>query len=133
VIDVDFFKEYNDLYGHIAGDNTLIAIANTLVDTLARPSDFTARYGGEEFICLLPNTDRQGALTIAEQIREAVIASNITHEKSDVSNVVTVSIGCFTVNGSSKMTSTDVLKQTDDLLYQSKREGRNRTTANAAP
>ncbi|MBT1450995.1 GGDEF domain-containing protein [Glaciecola sp. XM2] len=133
MIDVDFFKEYNDLYGHIAGDNTLIAIANTLVDTLARPSDFTARYGGEEFICLLPNTDRQGALTIAEHIREAVIASNITHEKSDVSNVVTVSIGCFTVNGSSKMASTDVLKQTDDLLYQSKREGRNRTTANAAP
>jgi len=97
MLDVDYFKEYNDFYGHILGDETLITIAKTIVNKLTRPSDFTARYGGEEFVCLLPATDSDGAGIISEQIRLAVEARKIQHMASKVSNVVTISIGCLTV------------------------------------
>lgn len=128
MLDVDYFKEYNDFYGHILGDETLITIAKTIVNKLARPSDFTARYGGEEFVCLLPATDFDGAGIISEQIRLAVESRKIQHMASKVSNVVTISIGCLTVSGSASMSKTKILKRVDALLYQSKHNGRNRVT-----
>jgi diguanylate cyclase (GGDEF)-like protein len=128
MLDVDYFKEYNDFYGHILGDETLIIIAKTIVNKLARPSDFTARYGGEEFVCLLPDTDSDGAAIISEQIRLAVESRKIQHKASKVSSVVTISIGCLTISGSTSMSKTKILKHVDTLLYQSKRNGRNRVT-----
>jgi diguanylate cyclase (GGDEF)-like protein len=128
MLDVDYFKEYNDLYGHVAGDNTLITIAKTIVNKLARPSDFTARYGGEEFVCLLPNTDSEGAAIISEQMRLAVQGRKIQHKQSKVSDLVTISIGCLSVKGSATIDKTTILKQVDALLYESKHNGRNRVT-----
>jgi diguanylate cyclase (GGDEF)-like protein len=125
MIDVDYFKEYNDFYGHVAGDDALITIAKTIVNKLARPSDFTARYGGEEFVCLLPNTDSEGAAIISEQMRLAVQGRKIQHKQSKVSDVVTISIGCLSIKGSAAIDKTNILKQVDALLYESKHGGRN--------
>ena len=79
IIDIDHFKQFNDRYGHVAGDTCLYDVAQTIASTVSRPEDFVARYGGEEFVVLLPQTDRQGALFIAEQIQKAVENLAIAH------------------------------------------------------
>ena len=93
MIDIDYFKPYNDLYGHQEGDQTLKYIAEEIARFMRRPGDFVARYGGEEFVVVLPETDKQGAIKVGETIRAAIEDLEIPHQDSSVSDYVTVSLG----------------------------------------
>ncbi|WP_062063291.1 diguanylate cyclase [Cellvibrio sp. OA-2007] len=129
MIDVDYFKKYNDHYGHQEGDNCLKQIAQTIDTTLVRPSDLGARFGGEEFACLLPGTDRQGALYVAAKIEQAIRALAIPHQASDVANQVTVSIGCSTLSPTPQSDAQQLIAQADEHLYNAKNNGRNQISA----
>ncbi|MBU1344996.1 MAG: diguanylate cyclase [Proteobacteria bacterium] len=122
--DIDNFKKYNDFYGHHRGDNVLVLVANAIKSTLKRPVDFCARYGGEEFIIVLPDTDEKGAVHIAKQLINRIQAMKIGHERSDVMNVVTISLG---IACETKITSDDkaLIKKADKALYQAKSNGKN--------
>lgn len=126
MIDIDHFKDFNDHYGHVAGDDCLKAVAKTLAQSVERPADLLARYGGEEFVCLLPETDSGGAMNVAEKMRDNVSALGIPHAFSGVSHVVTVSIGVATAFPGRDLPSELLLKTADDKLYEAKKEGRNR-------
>jgi len=128
MIDIDYFKKYNDTYGHSEGDTCLKEIAETISKTLSRPDDFVARYGGEEFAVILPNTDETGSRYIAGKILENVRKRNIPHKKNEVANHVTVSIGVTSSSVEKTQTGGDYIKQADKALYQSKQNGRNRYT-----
>lgn len=125
MLDLDFFKNYNDHYGHMAGDQCLKSIAGALKNALHRPADFCARYGGEEFAVILPNTDLAGAMNVLERMRQAVIALDIRHGFSSVAPVITISAGC-TCTIPSGATSELALQTADTALYQAKLQGRNR-------
>ncbi|WP_151704223.1 diguanylate cyclase [Nitrincola alkalilacustris] len=124
--DIDFFKAYNDHYGHGAGDQCLKAVAKALFNTLNRPSDMMARYGGEEFIAVLPHTDLQGAMQMAERWRQSIEELQIPHECSAVAHHVTISLGCAAMIPSNNLTPQMLLKQADQMLYRAKKNGRNR-------
>jgi diguanylate cyclase (GGDEF)-like protein len=124
--DVDFFKRYNDTYGHQAGDECLRRLAGVLRECAKRPSDLVARYGGEEFAIILPNTPETGALRVAEEIRDRVAALHITHMNSPVSSYVTVSVGVATTRPSPYSASEALLAAADRALYQAKGQGRDR-------
>lgn len=126
LLDVDFFKQYNDRYGHVAGDNCLRGIAQVLSEEMRRSSDMAFRYGGEEFGVLLPFTDYRGAFNVAETIRSHVENLSIPHEGSQVNKYVTVSLGVLTLGNNPEMSPSKVLKYCDRLLYQAKDEGRDR-------
>lgn len=126
MIDVDYFKAYNDRYGHGLGDDCLRAVAGTLNKLLHRPADLFARYGGEEFVALLPETNCEQARLIAEQFREGVADLSIPHEGSEAADHVTISIGCAARVPQRQESEQVLLKEADDHLYQAKREGRNR-------
>ena len=123
--DVDNFKAYNDTYGHGKGDQCLKKVAQTLQSSLKRPGDFCARYGGEEFVVLLPNTDLDGALNIAEKIRSNIEKMEISHEKSLPAKVVTLSLGVTTSKKNNLFSHEELVKQADMALYRSKELGRN--------
>ncbi len=123
--DIDNFKEYNDCYGHDKGDEALISVANAIKNTLKRPSDFCARYGGEEFIIILPETDKDGAAHVAEQLIGNVRNLNIKHEKSTVEKTLTISLGVATEINVSRRYE-DILKKADQALYKAKSMGKNR-------
>ncbi|AUL99950.1 diguanylate cyclase response regulator [Rhodocyclaceae bacterium] len=135
LIDVDFFKPFNDNYGHQAGDECLKAVARALSQTLHRPSDLAARYGGEEFAVILPGTDEAGALAVAEALRAAVQQMGITHRYSEVAPVVTISVGlaCATPRPGDETGFIGLLKDADAALYRAKSEGRNRVVSACAP
>lgn len=125
--DVDFFKQYNDVYGHQAGDECLIHVARCLSKQARRPGDSVMRYGGEEFAVLLPETDGRGAGLLAEKIRSAVEALAIPHAGSETGKVVTVSAGVASAGpGVAAEKQSDLLQWTDAALYEAKRQGRNR-------
>ncbi len=126
MIDVDYFKLYNDHYGHIEGDACLIAIAKALKNTLKRPSDIVARYGGEEFVVIVKNIDFEGAMSVSEHLRSAIEALHMVHEYSTVTDHVTISIGVAFKEQEEFITKEMLLKKADDVLYQAKKEGRNR-------
>jgi len=126
MIDIDFFKQFNDHYGHLAGDDCLKAIAQLLATSARRPADFVARYGGEEFVCILPDTDYVGAKALAEQVRKNVEMLAIPHQSSQVAEVVTVSIGVASVAAPHEDTPNGLIKAADAKLYEAKRKGRNR-------
>ena len=128
LIDIDYFKRYNDRYGHTQGDECLIQVANTLNECVLRTTDFCARYGGEEFVCLLPDTDAQGALKKAEDLRVAIEKLEIAHIDSPISSVVTISVGIatFLAERHSELDLDTMLKNADEALYKAKDEGRNR-------
>jgi diguanylate cyclase (GGDEF)-like protein len=126
MIDIDFFKLYNDTYGHIEGDKCLKAVAKTLSRCITRRDDFVARYGGEEFIVVLPNTDEQGARLIAEKLLNNVRNLNLPHEQSAAAKYVTVSIGGTTGKVLHTHNAGDFVKKADELMYKSKQNGRNR-------
>jgi len=128
MMDVDFFKKYNDTYGHTAGDICLQAIAETLSKCITREDDFVARYGGEEFIIVLPNTDENGACIMAAKVNEKMIERNIPHEKSEVAGYITISIGITSARVKHTHQGADYIKCADDALYISKQAGRNRYT-----
>lgn len=129
LMDIDFFKPFNDHYGHAAGDECLKKVAKTLANCLERPADLVARYGGEEFVCVLPETGEEGAGNVAGQLSEAIRAMQVPHEYSKVADVVTMSLGCLTATGDDHMTPTQIIQEVDKLLYQSKEGGRNRVTS----
>ena len=126
MLDIDLFKKYNDFYGHLQGDQCLYQIAQTIKESLKRPTDLVARWGGEEFTCILPDTDSSGAAIIAERIRKAIMDLGIPHEMSSVKKVVTVSIGVSTALPSADHSFLELLKRTDVSLYRAKELGRNR-------
>jgi len=127
LIDIDYFKNYNDTYGHLAGDDSLIKVAQTINQTLRRPGDSVARYGGEEFICILPDTDTQGAIHVANQIKTNIANLKIKHEQSGVSHWITVSQGIYTVLGDHlSIDQQAALEKVDKALYRAKSNGRNR-------
>lgn len=129
MMDIDFFKPFNDNYGHTAGDECLKILAKALSESLERPGDLVARYGGEEFVCIMPETDGDGARNVAEQLLEVVRGARIPHEFSSVADIVTMSLGCLTVVGRQDLTAEAIMRDADRLLYQSKNGGRNRITA----
>lgn len=124
MIDIDNFKKYNDTYGHLEGDDCLARVAKELKIRLKRPSDLVARWGGEEFTCLLPETDKRGAIKVAEKLRLAIKSLAIAHESSEVSNVVTISVGVVTLYPDNKYSKDTLLKQADDALYRAKAIGK---------
>ncbi len=126
MIDVDYFKGFNDRFGHPAGDDALRRIARALRDALRRPEDFVARYGGEEFVVVLPNTDRQGAERVAQKIQTAVAEANIAYPGSPLSDRVTVSLGISSFTPETDMHIESGLFSADQALYHAKRSGRNR-------
>jgi len=126
MIDVDHFKLYNDTYGHALGDECLKQIAQTLQQCTSRATDFVARYGGEEFVILLPNTNLEGGLQLAERIRQAVHQRNIEHRSSPVADCVTLSIGLVTRKPGLEMEMSQFKEAADKMLYQAKHDGRDR-------
>ena len=124
MIDIDFFKKFNDIYGHLTGDDCLKLVTQTMRSRLNRPSDLLARYGGEEFVCILPDTDREGAEKVAEDLRLAVMNQQIPH-KSGIGGVVTVSIGVVSGHPAEGADPRKFLLQADHCLYQAKISGRN--------
>jgi diguanylate cyclase (GGDEF)-like protein len=126
LVDIDFFKEFNDYCGHLEGDKVLYKIAKTIEKSLKRSTDVVARYGGDEFVVLLPNTDRVGALTVAENIKEQAAALKIPHPQSKIYKVITLSIGVSTLRPTKEMKKNQLLEQADKALYQSKAQDRNR-------
>lgn len=125
MIDVDYFKPFNDHYGHGVGDTCLIRIAQAMQTQVSRPMDLLARYGGEEFVVLLPGTGLEGASTVAESLRRTVAALQIPHALSAVAKHVTVSIGVASLAQSGPKSTSDLLRLADQALYQAKQAGRN--------
>lgn len=123
-IDVDFFKKYNDHYGHQKGDEVISAIAKSIKDSI-RHMDFVARYGGEEFVVLLPETDAHGAYAVASNIFKAVERLAIPHSQSLVSSNVTISLGFTVYKGEAEIFKSDFLQRADQALYRAKQLGRN--------
>jgi len=128
MLDVDYFKKYNDTYGHEQGDVCLKAVSGALAGSITRVNDFAARYGGEEFAVILPNTDEAGARAVAQKLLENVRMLNIPHSQSSVATCVTISIGVTTGAVAFKQSWVDYLKRADEALYMSKQNGRNRFT-----
>jgi diguanylate cyclase (GGDEF)-like protein len=126
LMDVDFFKRFNDRYGHQAGDDCLKQLARAFQSCLKRPADLVARYGGEEFVCLLPDTNAEGAMIVAEALRLAVMACAIPHAQSTAHAHVTVSLGIATLRVDQPVSVAELLKQADQNLYLAKDQGRNR-------
>jgi diguanylate cyclase (GGDEF)-like protein len=126
LLDVDFFKRYNDCYGHLAGDECLRRLANALKACVRRPSDLVARYGGEEFVCLLPDTDLAGAMTVAEELGQLLFVQQIAHAESSVAKVVTVSLGvcCKPAGPSTGGCAETLMREADAQLYVAKARGR---------
>lgn len=134
MVDVDNFKAYNDIHGHLAGDACLRAVAHALRTEVHRSPDLVARYGGEEFACVLPGTSEQGAALMAERIRRAVAGLCIAHPGGTPAGHVTVSVGIATVRGGRNATPDQVIDMADRALYRAKAEGRNKVaTAPGAP
>ena len=125
MIDIDDFKKCNDTHGHLQGDIVLKTVANTISRTIKRPSDFAARWGGEEFIALLPNTDSDGAMIVAEQIRKNIEKEDITLAIGKIVNV-SVSVGVNTQAASIDSSTDDFIHFADDALYTAKKDGKNR-------
>ncbi len=126
MIDIDHFKDYNDLHGHPAGDRCLRRVAGIIAGFARRPRDLSARIGGEEFVLLLPEIEEEQAVRLAEQLRAAVMERAIAHGASGVAETVTVSIGAATLVPAADLEPGALLRQADRALYLAKREGRNR-------
>jgi diguanylate cyclase (GGDEF)-like protein len=129
IIDIDFFKKYNDYYGHLAGDDCLRQVGRVLKDSIKRAGDLVARYGGEEFVVILPSTSQEDAAKLAEKIRANVESLRVAHQMSKISEYVTVSIGIATVRPEKNMDPAGLIEKADTALYQAKNTGRNRVVA----
>lgn len=125
MLDIDYFKQYNDHYGHIQGDDCLKRVANILSSATRRSRDFFARFGGEEFILVLPETDEPDAINIAERCRTLICKERIPHEKSEVIPMITVSLGVGTITPTDKDDPIRFIEEVDKRLYQAKQRGRN--------
>jgi len=132
IIDIDFFKKYNDTYGHLSGDDCLKKVASTLCGKLRRPADLAARYGGEEFATILPNTGINGALAIAEKLRRSIEELQIPHISSSVCSYVTVSAGVSSIIPERNSQPNCLVEAADKALYQAKQNGRNKVVSTVA-
>lgn len=126
IADIDFFKTYNDAYGHLAGDRILKQVADTLLTVVKRSNDFVARFGGEEFIIILPNTGEEGAFVVAEKLRMEIENLMIPHIKSPIGDYLTISLGIATSVPHSNISVEILIEKADQALYIAKGEGRNR-------
>ena len=126
MIDLDFFKEYNDAYGHQAGDECLQTVALMLNQQISRPSDLVARYGGEEFAVILPDTDAVGAHTIAKRLQTTIEKLAIVHDFSKVSDIITMSFGIASSYPNPAVTEAGLIRTADEALYEAKHSGRAR-------
>jgi len=126
--DVDHFKLFNDRHGHQRGDECLRAVANVIGEKAFRPTDLAARYGGEEFAIVLPETDRDGALEVAERIRTGVLEMRLAHGAAGAGTHVSISVGVALISGDEIGGADQLLSQADQALYAAKRLGRNRVT-----
>jgi diguanylate cyclase (GGDEF)-like protein/PAS domain S-box-containing protein len=124
MLDVDYFKPYNDFYGHQRGDDCLKKVAQAIQQVISRPADLVARYGGEEFVITLPETDIEGAIVIAKAIHSAIAVLGIPHQTSSVSDCITVSIGIATMIPTLDASPDHLIDQADQALYQAKHQGR---------
>ena len=132
MLDVDFFKQYNDNYGHAMGDIALQKLAKALETVIKRPGDLIARYGGEEFVMMLPETDAEAAMVVADRALEEVNNLNIVHEYSQAAPHISISIGFVTLYGDDQITPATLLAIADKNLYRAKESGRNQTQASEA-
>ncbi|ACB53286.1 two-component response regulator [Crocosphaera subtropica ATCC 51142] len=124
--DIDYFKRYNDNYGHLGGDDCLKKVAATIAKAALRPADLVARYGGEEFAVILPDTPYEGAKQVAQRILESLRRLRIPHQVSDVQPYVTMSLGVGTINPSLETKATCFVDQVDEALFEAKKQGRDR-------
>lgn len=131
--DVDYFKQYNDAYGHHRGDAALVSIAGALANVCRRGGERAARFGGEEFALILPNVDKHSAARVAENLRSEVVNLGLRHEHSKVAEVVTVSVGATTVRASKVCKPDLLLDLADAAMYEAKRAGRNQCRARHIP
>ncbi|WP_434683671.1 diguanylate cyclase domain-containing protein [Pseudanabaena minima] len=127
MFDVDYFKRYNDHYGHQLGDECLLRISQAVDQLVCRPADLVARYGGEEFIVILPNTNLDGAIAVAKIVHEAIADLQIPHQASDVSDVVTISMGIASDIPNLERSPYVLINQADQALYYAKQQGRNQS------
>ena len=125
MIDIDYFKKYNDTYGHLQGDECLKLIAEAIQTSAKRPRDIVARFGGEEFVILLPETNEEGAMFVANEVLTNVMKLKLEHKTSN-EGIVTVSLGVVTLKPNKETDSSVLLNMADEALYQAKRNGRNR-------
>ncbi|MCH4889918.1 diguanylate cyclase [Acidaminobacter sp. JC074] len=125
IIDIDFFKEYNDNYGHVEGDKCLFLVASLLKRALKREIDFVARYGGDEFVAVLSNVDYDGALQVAEEMTYNIKDHAIEHTYSPIEDIITITIGGYSVIPSNDMTMEQIIHNADNALYVAKDKGRN--------
>jgi diguanylate cyclase (GGDEF)-like protein len=132
MVDVDEFKQYNDRYGHLAGDQCLARVAQAISASIARPEDFVARYGGEEMIMVLPETEYAGAVLVAEAARQAVVDQGMAHEASAL-GFVSISLGVAVGVPGPEASADELLQQADQALYRAKRAGRNKVTVCRMP
>jgi two-component system, cell cycle response regulator len=131
LFDVDKFKCYNDYYGHLAGDDCLVRLAQAVQQEVRRPADLVARYGGEEFVILLPNTDVEGGIKVAQSIQQAIHNLAIPHEYSHVKDIVTVSLGIASLIPRLEVEPDTLVAYADKALYQAKEQGRDRYCTNS--
>jgi len=124
LLDIDHFKQYNDHYGHLAGDECLRLVGRDLA-SVGRSMDFVGRYGGEEFVCILPHTDSSGAQKVAERLQDKINELGITHEHSSAAEHVTISMGVATILPNLKVSPEQLILSADKMLYRAKDEGRN--------
>ncbi|MGS0737938.1 sensor domain-containing diguanylate cyclase [Pseudomonas sp. GG8] len=124
ILDIDYFKQYNDHYGHVKGDEALRRVAQTLSQAANRPGDFIARIGGEEFVWLLPETTAEKARDVAEKCLQLIRQQQISHPTSEVSALLTLSLGVGTTTPKHDDTALQFVEKVDGLLYQVKRSGR---------
>ncbi len=125
LLDIDYFKQYNDHYGHVRGDDCLKSVGQALSGAAVRPRDLLARYGGEEFVLLLPETDAQAAAQVAERCRQLIRGQNIQHAHSQVAPLLTISLGVGTLIPGPLDQPQAFLERVDRLLYKAKHQGRN--------
>ncbi|MBV5308232.1 MAG: diguanylate cyclase, partial [Chromatium okenii] len=128
MIDIDFFKQYNDAYGHLAGDDCLRRIAGALAKQMQRGSDFVARYGGEEFVCLISGIDQASLAIVTEQLRVNIAVQQIPHSTSSVARYVTISVGAAFCQPTLDSSAFDLMAHADAQLFTAKHLGRNRVS-----
>ena len=125
MFDLDYFRAYNNKYGHVAGDLCLQRVGALLAEVFKRPSDVVARCGGEEFVCVAPDTDYEGAKTVAQRVVAGVLELDIPHAASEVSEIVTISVGVATTIPASGTDPFELAEAAESLTVQAKEAGRN--------